>query len=119
MTRGPGSRKATRPPDGGVIVNDPSTSADSSKVAPPASLIEASAAANRRHHFFLSSRELLPPAVKGEREEMLPALRPGRVASCLLALAAVVAFGVTSVTPANAATNTTLGDLSPANPAAN
>jgi len=50
---------------------------------------------------------------------MLRQLRPGRVISSLLALAAAVGLSVVSITPASAATNATLGDLSAANPAAN
>jgi hypothetical protein len=46
-------------------------------------------------------------------------LRPKRVISSLLALSAVLALSIVSVAPAQAATNTTLGDLSAAAPAAN
>jgi hypothetical protein len=50
---------------------------------------------------------------------MVRDLGPGRVVSSLLALGAVVGLSLASITPAQAATNTTLGDLNPANPAAN
>ena len=50
---------------------------------------------------------------------MLRQLRPGRVISSLLALAAAVGLSMVSITPASAATNATLGDLNAANPAAN
>ena len=50
---------------------------------------------------------------------MVRELRPRRFVSSLLALAAVVGLSVVSITPVQAATNATLGDLSAANPAAN
>jgi hypothetical protein len=50
---------------------------------------------------------------------MFRELRPGRVVSSLLALAAAVGLSVVSIAPVQAATNPTLGDLSAANPAAN
>ncbi len=46
-------------------------------------------------------------------------MRPKRVVSSLLGLAAVLALSVVSVVPAQAATNATLGDLNAANPSSN